>query len=205
MSIKILGLTGPSGAGKGTACGIFAKYGIPAVDTDAVYHALLRENDALNAALAEAFGADILDENSRVERKRLAAAVFGKENTPALLHTLNTITHKYVMARTWELVRDIEKNGARAVLIDAPQLFEAGVEKDCLFVIGVLAPREVRLARIIKRDGIPRDAAERRINAQRDDAFFRATCQYILENGNDEAALEVQIRALLEDSGVGLA
>ena len=63
----------------------------------------------------------------------------------------------------------------------------------------------VRLARIIKRDGIPRDAAERRINAQRDDAFFRKACQYILENDSDEAALEAQVRALLEHSGVGLA
>ncbi len=205
MSIKVLGLTGPSGAGKGTAAKLFAQYGIPSIDTDAVYHTLLREDDALNAELANAFGTLILNENGRVERKRLAAAVFGQENTPALLHTLNTITHKYVMARTWKLVREIEENGARAVLIDAPQLFEAGVEKDCLFVIGVLAPREVRLARIIKRDGIPRDAAERRINAQRDDAFFRKACQYILENDSDEAALEAQVRALLEHSGVGLA
>ena len=204
MSIKVLGLTGPSGAGKGTAAKIFAKFGIPAIDTDAVYHALLREDDALTAELAAAFGDGILGEDGRVDRKKLGNTVFGKENTPALLHTLNTITHKYVMARTRKLVREIEEGGARAVLIDAPQLFEAEADRDCLFVIGVLAARELRLDRIMARDGIDKAAAERRLNAQRDDGFFRSACQYILENNGDEKALEAQIRHLLEHSGVGL-
>ena len=204
MSTRILGLTGPSGAGKGTVCRIFAKYGIPSIDTDAVYHELLREDKALTAELRDAFGPDILDERGTVDRKKLSAAVFGKKNTPELLHTLNTVTHKYVMARTWEMVRVHQKNGARAVLIDAPQLFEAGIEKECDLVIGVLADRSLRLERILRRDGISETAALQRINAQREDAFFRSSCQYILENNADETELEKQIVALLTLSGVGL-
>lgn len=204
MSIKILGLTGPSGAGKGTACKIFEKYGIPAIDTDAVYHTLLQEDASITAELADAFGYTIIDENGRVDRKKLGAVVFGQKNTPALLHTLNTITHKYVMARTWALVCEIEKTGARAVLIDAPQLFEAGIEQSCDAVIGVLADRQIRLSRIMQRDGLGEEAALNRINAQHDDAFFRHACLYILENNESEAALEQQIRELLIHSGVGL-
>lgn len=204
MSIKILGLTGPSGAGKGAACKIFAKYGIPAIDTDAVYHALLREDRSITAELVEAFGHTILGENGLVDRKKLGAAVFGQKNTPALLHTLNTITHKYVMARTWALVCEIEKKGARAVLIDAPQLFEAGIEQKCDIVIGILADRRIRLSRIMQRDQLSEEAALNRINAQHEDAFFRCSCHYILENNESEAVLEQQIRELLINSEVGL-
>lgn len=202
MSISILGLTGPSGAGKGTVCGIFAEYNIPSIDTDAVYHGLLDTDEALTAELIGAFGANILAENGKIDRKRLGARVFGQENTPQLLHTLNTITHKYVMTRTRELVRELENNGATAVLIDAPQLFEAGIQHECLFVIGVLADREQRISRIMQRDDISRDAAERRINAQRDDAFFRSACQYILENNGDVDALRAQVCHLLKISGL---
>lgn len=202
--MKVLGLTGPTGAGKGAAASIFEKYGIPSIDTDAVYHTLLAESGDMTAELVAAFGQAILDGHGAVNRKKLAATVFGQKNTPALLHTLNTITHKYVMAKTHELVRETEKSGARAVLIDAPQLFEAHIEQECDLVIGVLADRNTRLSRIMARDGISKEAAEKRILAQHDDAFFRRVCHHILENDGDLAALEAQIRRFLEDFEVGL-
>ncbi len=201
--MKILGLTGPSGAGKGAAAAIFAKYGIPTVDTDAVYHALLAAGGAMTAELTEAFGKDILDAGGRVDRKRLGGVVFGKENTPALLHILNAITHKYVVKRTRELLAEFRAAGARAAIIDAPQLFEAELEKDCDIVIGVLACRDTRLTRILQRDGITREAALKRMDAQRPDAFFRENCHIILQNDSDTAALEAQIRTFLKNSEIG--
>ncbi len=201
--MKIIGLTGPTGAGKGAASAIFAKHGIPAIDTDAVYHGLLETNEALTAELAGAFGAEILAANGKVDRKKLGAAVFGRPNTPQLLHTLNTITHKYVMARTHELVREIEQSGARAAIIDAPQLFEAHIENECDVVVGVLADRLVRLSRIMARDGITEENALRRMNAQLDDAFYRNACHYILTNDGDLKVLEAQILRFLENTGLG--
>lgn len=200
--MKILGLTGPSGAGKGAACAIFEAFGIPSIDTDAVYHRLLEEGGSIKDELCATFGQDILDEHGKIDRKKLGAAVFGKENTPSLLHTLNTITHKYVMARVHDMMQAIRQNGAIAVLIDAPLLFEAGIEKECDAVIGVLADRETRLCRITKRDHITKKAAQMRIDAQKSDDFYREACQYILENNNDHAALEAQIRRLLKELGL---
>lgn len=202
--MKIIGLTGPTGAGKGTAAAIFAKYGIPSIDTDAVYHELLETSDRLTDELASAFGKEILNANGKVDRKKLGAAVFGQKNTPALLHTLNTITHKYVMARTNELVQKIEKSGARAVLIDAPQLFEAHIENDCHLIVGVLSAAETRLARIMARDGIKKDAAAKRMSAQKDDAFYRSACHHILTNDGDLKSLEAQILRFLENTGLGV-
>lgn len=200
--MKILGLTGPSGAGKGAASSIFEKHGIPSIDTDAVYHQLLEEGGSIKDELCAAFSQDILDENGKIDRKRLSAAVFGKENSPSLLHTLNTITHKYVMARTHDMMQKIRQNGAIALLIDAPLLFEAGIEKECDAVIGVLADPTVRLSRITQRDGITKEAAQMRMDAQKGDAFYRESCQYILENNNGYQALEAQICRLLKELGL---
>lgn len=194
--MKIVGLTGGSGTGKGTVAKIFAEYGIPSVDTDAVYHELLENDRALNSELAAAFGAGILGEDGKVNRKLLAATVFGKENTPALLHTLNQITHKYVMSETKKRLAEYA-NTAPAALIDAPLLFEAGLDAWCEEVIGVLADRERRILRVIGRDGIDRAAAIWRIDAQPDDNFFRERCNIVLENNGDLAQLKEKVRKIL--------
>lgn len=194
--MKIVGLTGGSGTGKGTVAKIFAEYGIPSVDTDAVYHELLENDRELNLELAAAFGAGILGEGGKVNRKLLAATVFGKENTPALLHTLNQITHKYVMSETKKRLAEYA-NTAPAALIDAPLLFEAGLDSWCEAVIGVLADRETRIQRVMKRDGIDRAAAIRRIDAQPDDNFFRERCNIVLENNGDLANLQKEVRDIL--------
>ena len=194
--MKIVGLTGGSGTGKGTVAKIFAEYGIPSVDTDAVYHELLENDRELNLELAAAFGAGILGEDGKVNRRLLAATVFGKENTPALLHTLNQITHKYVMSETKKRLAEYA-NTAPAALIGAPLLFEAGLDSWCEAVIGVLADRETRIQRVMKRDGIDRAAAIRRIDAQPDDNFFRERCNIVLENNGDLAQLKEKVRKIL--------
>ena len=199
---KIIGLTGRSGAGKGAVCGLFQKHGIPAVDTDAVYHGILTEKGACTDELVAAFGCEILDENGLVARPKLASRVFGKENTPALLHSLNCITHKYIMAKTWDLVQVHRQNGVRAVLIDAPQLFEAGVDRDCDLTLGVIAPDELCIERIMERDGISRESAEKRLAAQHDNTYFRKNCTAVIENTGTQAELEARICQILDDFGV---
>lgn len=199
---KIIGLTGQSGAGKGAASAIFAKHGIPCVDTDAVYHDILSKPDACTSELVAAFGKGILGEDGTVDRKKLGAAVFGHAETPSLLHTLNTITHKYIMAKTRLTVQDYVDRGVPAVLIDAPQLFEAGIERECDLVLAILAPFELRLSRVMKRDGITREAALSRLAAQHDDAFFRERCDAIIENDGDTAALERAVCQFLTEHGV---
>lgn len=202
--MKIIGLTGQSGAGKGEVCSILQKYGIPSIDTDALYHRLLAEHAPLKAELIAAFGAEITDARGAIDRKRLAAAVFDGSRDNGRLHTLNAITHKYIMAEVWTIVQSFERNGARAAVIDAPQLFEAGVDAECDILLGVVAAQELRLSRVMARDGLSAEAVSRRFAAQHDEAFFRARCHYILENNADTATLELEIRRFLEVSDLGL-
>ena len=106
------------------------------------------------------------------------------------------------MAKTREMVQVHRQNGARAVLIDAPQLFEAGVEKECDLTIGVIAPDALCTERIMARDGISRENAQKRLAAQHDNDYFRQHCTAVVENAGSPAELEAQICQILKNFGV---
>ena len=199
---KVIGLTGRSGAGKSAAAAIFQKQGIPVIDADAVYHGILSAKNACTEELVSTFGREILGGDGLVDRKKLGNAVFGRENTPALLHSLNTITHKYIMAEIRALVQAYREKAVRAVLLDAPQLFEANADRDCDLVLGIVAPDEICISRIMARDGIERTAAERRLAAQHSVEYFRERCTAVIENTKGLPALETEICRFLENYGV---
>ena len=201
---KLIGLTGRSGSGKGAVCNIFARHGIPSIDTDAVYHEILASKGPCTDELVATFGKDVLDQNGVVDRKKLGATIFGKPNTSELLNSLNTITHKYIMTKTREMVRALADAGATAVLIDAPQLFEAGVDRECDLIRGIIASPALCVERITKRDGIDHQAASRRLESQHDDAFFRTHCDAVIENTADLEALERAVCQFMNEYGVGI-
>lgn len=200
--MKIIGITGASGAGKSAVSDLLAARGYTVINADRTYHAILKSNKTLTAELVTAFGEDILDGEGRVARPLLAKAVFGRADTNARLHTLNTITHKYVMSEIKSRLAALEKVGERVVVLDAPQLFEAGADVLCDAVIGVVAARELRLARIMARDGIDEAAALSRLEAQKSDEFYSTHCNLILENNRDKTALKSALDAALLRLGV---
>lgn len=181
--MKIIGLTGGSGTGKGTVAARMRECGAGWVDADAVYRTLCRENTEMLAALNRAFGG-VTDKNGALDRPKLAAIVFAD---PEKLSRLNQITSPYIRAASRAAIE--AQSGCPIVLYDAPTLFEAGADSLCETVVGVLAAREERIRRVMARDGIDEQAAFARISAQPDDDFYRAKCRYIIENNGDLAAL----------------
>ena len=107
-NMKIIGLTGPSGAGKGFCYGFFSKYDVPCIDTDDIYHKLLIPPSACVNELVEHFGDIILNDLGEINRKLLAKIVFS-EQSGEKLELLNSITHKYVLGKTKELIEDYKK------------------------------------------------------------------------------------------------
>ena len=190
--MKLYGLTGGSGAGKSAAASMLTARGFGWVDADAVYRALCQPGSELLAVLNRAFGG-VLTPEGALDRPRLAAAVFSDR---AQLARLNEIVNPRIWAASQAAFEALEQDGKTRILYDAPTLFQAGFDRNCDAVIGVVAPREVRMARIMARDGLREGAAAARIDAQPDEAFYRERCRYILENGGDLAALEAQINAL---------
>lgn len=190
--MRIIGLTGGSGTGKGTFAALLRDKGAGWVDADAVYRTLCAENREMLAALDIAFGG-VLDENGALDRPKLAAIVFFN---PEKLRQLNAITLPYIRAASLDAMR--AQGDCPFVLYDAPTLFEVGADDLCERVIGVLADTEVRVHRIMARDGLDEAAARARVDAQPDADFYRARCQYIVENNGGLADLQRQADAIFE-------
>jgi dephospho-CoA kinase len=192
-SMKIIGITGGTGAGKTTALGILNEMGCETIDCDAVYHALLENDAELRAALTERFG-DVLTDGA-VDRKKLGAIVFRDE---AALLDLNRISHKFVDREVKRILRAAKERGCTCAAIDAIALIESGLSGRCHAVVGILAPVEHRVRRIMEREGIDESYARMRVEAQKKDSFFREHCDYILENNGEEAAFQAAARALFQ-------
>ena len=191
-----IGLTGPSGAGKGVVASLFARYGIPSIDTDAVYHGLLVPPSACLDELVERFGKTILTPDGCLDRKALAAVVFAAGHE-ADLADLNRITHRHVLNEARRHLSVYEAEGKAAVLVDAPQLYESGFDAECDRVLAVLAPRDIRMGRIMARDGLDEARATARMDAQKNDDFFRSHSDAVLVNDGRVEALDAEIRVLL--------
>ena len=171
---RIIGVTGPSGAGKTTALNVLRELGATVFDCDAIYHELLKNDPALTAEIEAAFPGTVAD--GVLDRKALGARVF---SDPAALQRLNAVTHPRVKR---ELLRRMERSEARFFAIDAIGLFEGGLAELCDLTVAVVAPEEARLQRLTVRDGISGQAARARINAQKSAAEFEALCDVTLHN-----------------------
>ena len=194
--MKVLGMCGGSGAGKGYVCGLFAARGVPSIDTDSVYREMTKGPSPCMKELAEAFGSGILCRDGSLDRRAMASIVFAP-NGEADLKRLNAITHKYIKTETEKAITQYRAEGRLAVIVDAPALFESGFDRLCDAVIGVFAPRELRIARIIQRDGITREQAEARLAKQIPDEVLMPRCDYCVSNGGED--VESQVDRILSE------
>lgn len=195
----IIGITGQSGSGKGYLSAAFKKLGYVHADADAIYHDLLEKSGELRAELVRAFGNDI-EHDGKIDRGALGAKVFGKKNARKLLK-LNKIAHKYVCREYVQRIIKAKEDGEKGFIIDAPLLIEARLHKLCDACVCVAASTDVRVRRIMERDGIGEDAARLRIDSQKPLEFYARTCEYIFlnEGGEDANAFAANIDKILTE------
>ena len=186
----IIGLTGGSGCGKTTALQVLRELGAAAFDADAVYRELLRSDRELLDALDRAFPGAVV--NGELQRKALAKVVF---QDPQKLATLNAITHPRVREAIRSGIQSARRQGAKLFVIDAFGLMEGNLGSLCDHTVAVLAPREARISRLILRDKITRQEAERRLNAQKSDREFSEACEFTLYNCGTEEEFRQQCRS----------
>lgn len=192
----VIGITGPTGAGKTTALDELEKLGGGVIDCDAVYHKLLESDITLQKLLKREFGA-IEDENGGVDRKKLGAIVF---HDPKALERLNGIVNEAITQAVQKRLEEYQtKKNCPAAAIDAIALFESGLADLCDTTLAVIAPAEIRVKRIMAREGIPEDYARARVAAQNTDEFYADRCEYVLCNDcSSRAEFECRSRELLE-------
>ena len=189
----IIGITGGSGCGKTTLLRIIEEQGGLILDCDAIYHGLLRTDHALLASIASRFPGTV--ENGILNRKKLGSMVFSDETA---LMDLNRITHGAVKN---EVLCQLASKPALAA-IDAIGLFEGGLAELCDVTVAVTAPEDVRIRRLMARDGISEEYAKSRIAAQHTDAWFQEKCDYVLLNNGTEAQFRNNCLAFLAKLGI---
>lgn len=187
----VLGVTGPSGAGKGTVCRILSERGFFHIDTDRLVPDIYPE--AL-PDLIRTFGSQV-ESNGTIDKRALAEAAF---SSPEQTEKLNKILHPLVMSKVRELIKQAEKDGFSRACVDGAALFEAHGEQICNKMLCVLAPREVRMARVVQRDQIPEKTADLRFRAQKDDSYYADRSDAVIVNESIEQT-KLKIEKLIRE------
>ncbi len=187
----IIGITGGTGCGKTTLLNEIAQRGGLILDCDAIYHELLQTDQALLEKIDERFPGTV--ENGVLNRKKLGEVVFSDDR--ALLD-LNGITHGAVKA---EILRRLQQEQPKLAAIDAIALFEGGLSELCNVTVAVTAPMEDRVQRLMKRDGISQEYAQKRILAQKNEDFYVTHCDATLRNDEDLTAFRRKCRDYLKE------
>ncbi len=183
-----IGLTGKTGAGKSTVAAYLKEKGCYIIDGDVIARQITEKGSPVLLQLQKAFGEDILDENGELIRKRLAErAFYSRENTDLL----NSITHPAIKKRCEDEIEKATKEGYTVCVIDAAALLDSSCKDLCQKIVVVTAPEEIRLKRILERDGITTEQAITRIKAQKSDEYYFSYADIIIRNyppyDNDES------------------
>lgn len=192
----VIGITGPTGAGKTTVLNALMELGGEILDCDAVYHELTMSCQPMREELGHRFGTGIFAPDGSLQRKVLGSIVFGDRQA---LSDLNEITHRHVLAAVNDRIASAKAEGKAAVAIDAIALFESGLGKLCDVTIAVTADDELRVKRIMIRDQISEEYARLRIQAQKPSTWFEERCTHVLRNdGEDPVEFGTKARELFE-------
>ena len=193
-TLTIIGITGGTGSGKTTALCVVRDMGGLVIDTDEVYHRLLNESEPMLEALNNRFPGAI-PEGTR-DTKALGQIVF---SDPEELQALNAITHKFVGEELQRQLTDWSIQGKTLAAIDAIALVEGGAAAICKATLGITAPTERRVERLMKREGISRDYAALRISAQKPDDYYEKNCDYTVCNDGTEEDFRIKCKNVFND------
>ncbi|MCK6547683.1 dephospho-CoA kinase [Myxococcota bacterium] len=191
--MRVVGLTGGIGTGKSSVARLFAELGARVIDADQLARDVVEPGTPGLAAIVARFGDGVLDAEGRLDRKKLAAIVFGDAAARA---ALNAIVHPAVRRRALEQIQAASDDGAELVVYDVPLLFETGLDRELPDVIVVTARPDVQRARVAARDAMSPEDIEARIAAQLPVADKVARATWVIENSGTRDETRAQVERL---------
>ncbi|MEG0115220.1 MAG: dephospho-CoA kinase [Hydrogenoanaerobacterium sp.] len=194
--MRVIGLTGQTGAGKTTVSSVFKESGFEVINCDLLARQVVQAGKPCLKKLAAHFGGSIVLPNGELDRKLLGGIVFANDEKLALL---NKIIFPYINAELNSRIKKLEEGHIKLVVLDAPTLFESGTDSLCSEIISVIAPKEVRRARIIARDSLTEPAADARMASQKCDDFYIKRSQYVLRNDGTVAEFTAKAAGLVKE------
>lgn len=177
-----VGVTGGIGAGKSIVCQVFQTLGIPVFNADDAAKGLLENDENIRNRVTELLGEKAYL-NNKPDRKYIAYKVFNNEE---LLTGLNAIIHPATIAygNTW-----MEQQDAAYIIKEAAIFFESGTDKGMDKMIGVSAPNELRIQRVMQRPGMTREEVQSRMQKQMLQSEKMKLCDYVIQNDDIQAII----------------
>lgn len=217
-TVKVIGLTGGIGTGKSTAADYLKKKGFAHVDADAIGHEITAEGSPMLPVLNSVFGPEgemgrdgieILKEDGTLDRKSLASIVFSDDEKKTRLDDImlkNIIAemdrrvdlYKAQAADATGVGNDMCREQITGILLDAPLLFEAGLDDRCDMVLLIVADMDVRIERVCSRDGVTPEEVRNRINCQMSDEEKIKKSDVIADNSKGIRELHQQLDEFIE-------
>ena len=182
-SLKIIGVTGGTGCGKTTALDALRNMGALVLDADAVYHELCRDGAEMLKKINDRFPGSV--ENGVLQRKKLGEIVFSDAKA---LEDLRNITDAYVEREIDRRLAVHAAAGGKYAAVDAINLLDTKLTEYLIASVGITAPEDVRVARLMARDNITEEYALMRIRAQQPEAYFNDNCTYVIRNDSSREA-----------------
>lgn len=192
-SKRIFALTGMSGAGKSTVCKCFSDNGFYVIDCDKSARDVVEIGRPALKELREKLSDKIICEDGSLDRRMTAELIFNDEKKRKLF---NRIIYPYI---TYNIVCKIKSSESNKILLDAPTLFEAGLQGMCEKIISVCADPEICVSRIVERDSIPVELARARLNSQHDIDFFKRKSDFCIINNGTQEDLFTKAKKLILD------
>ncbi len=177
--MKIIGITGLTGAGKGTVAEIICENNGYHIDADLVARDVINNSKKVKELLQLEFGNEVLNPDGTTNRPVLAKKAFASSRAT---EKLNAITHPAITEKVKQIIDEKSNLGYSCIVVDAIALFESGEDTLCDFTIAVTAPQNIRLERIMNRDSISKERALERINAQKNESYFTEKADFVVKN-----------------------
>ncbi|MBD2863832.1 dephospho-CoA kinase [Paenibacillus oceani] len=196
-----IGLTGGIACGKSTVAAMLVRRGAILIDADQIAREVVLPGAPALGAVAERFGESVLNEDGSLNRKALGEIVFKEE---AARKDLEAILHPQIRAMMKERMEEANRlTPDKLVVVDVPLLFESKLEFMFEETLLVYIPRELQLVRLMERDGISAEQAERRLAAQMPIDDKRALADAIIDNSGTLEQTERQINQYWTRKGLG--
>ncbi|HOA82298.1 MAG TPA: dephospho-CoA kinase [Defluviitaleaceae bacterium] len=195
--MKVIGITGGSGSGKSTVASLLSQItSAYIINADKIGHDILKKGKAAYYPIVEKFGKSILNSDGEINRSKLGKIVFSNKN---LLKTLNEITHPLIVQEILDIINEIKTNtnSYKYIVIDAALLIESGLHEVVDEIWLVYADEDIRVNRIVERDGITKEEAKQRINSQMLWEELKKYGDIIIDNGKDKEFTNEQINNIV--------
>jgi dephospho-CoA kinase len=202
----VIGLTGGIGAGKTSVSQQLREWDAHVIDADSVGHRVIAPDGEAYKEVVAAFGEEILENDGTIDRRRLGAIVFGD---PDRLKALNAISHPRMAERMAREIAELKARHQEAlpplIVLDAAILFEAGWDAMCDETWAVVARAEVAVERLMARDGLGREEADARLNAQMSNEERTARADRVIHNESSLEELRDKVEGLWREATAGRA